>query len=417
MEHSNKDVLGRLQLGDEQAALVVVGRYEDRLQRLAQSLLSRRLQQRVDAADVTNSAWRSFFLAARAGKVNVPEHDELWPLLATILARKVARHADWHRALKRDVGRELVVDPVAFGNAIHPPEAGANDLQELLLRGLPLAEQNILQLLLQGYDQREVAVQSGCSERTVRRLLHRLKRETVTSLSSQRFGYGELHLLEYVGQGAIAKVYRSLLDSIGDVVAVKFLKRAYWAEPRAVKSILDEAELASRVRSPHIVQHYGWGTTRAGGIFLVMEWIDGLTLDQWSAVSHSHDELTACATQIGTGIAALHAAGIVHGDLSLRNIMRRQNGSIVIIDLGQARHLTQGHLPHGGTPAFLAPEVESGGLADERADLYSWAAVMAELFRRSEQAALPEVIVRCLAKMPEQRPGSMDEVFKLMKSS
>ncbi|HQR43782.1 MAG TPA: hypothetical protein PLX97_13905, partial [Gemmatales bacterium] len=73
--------------------------------------------------------------------------------------------------------------------------------------------------------------------------------------------------------------------------------------------------------------------------------------------------------------------------------------------------------PHGGTPAFLAPEVESGGLADERADLYSWAAVMAELFRRSEQAALPEVIVRCLAKMPEQRPGSMDEVFKLMKSS
>ena len=94
-------LLERFRTGDEQAATLIFERFAKRLSSLVQSRLSRKLTQRLDAEDVVMSAYRSFFVRARAGQFAVDEPGDLWRLLAQITLNKLYRSADEHSTVER----------------------------------------------------------------------------------------------------------------------------------------------------------------------------------------------------------------------------------------------------------------------------------------------------------------------------
>jgi DNA-directed RNA polymerase specialized sigma24 family protein len=98
MTHSSAELLDRYERGDSAAADQLFARYADRLLALARSRLSAKLARRIDADDVVQSTYRSFFARARDGQFTADEPGDLWRLLATIALHKVRRQARRHRA-------------------------------------------------------------------------------------------------------------------------------------------------------------------------------------------------------------------------------------------------------------------------------------------------------------------------------
>ena len=179
------ELLNRIRQGDERAAADLFERYVERLIRLAQSRLSAKLQRRVDAEDVVQSVYRSFFSHARSGRYQLQQSGDLWRLLAAITVNKVRNQARHGRAQKRAVTAEetavlntttLGLSPEAVCQAPTPEELGVL-LEEIEneMRGLSQLKRQIVELRLQGVANEEIAEQVRCTERTVQRTLKQLK--------------------------------------------------------------------------------------------------------------------------------------------------------------------------------------------------------------------------------------------------
>jgi len=171
--------------GDESAAWALYERYVKRLVGLARSRLSRKLTARVDAEDVVQSVYRSFFRNAQAGRYELEQTGDLWRLLASITVNKVRDQAKRHTQQKRTVDRESAgadsEAPVeSFGSLIADepsPEAAAMliDEMEQVMTQLDQSQREILELRLQGHIVEDIASMVHCSERTVRRKLDRIE--------------------------------------------------------------------------------------------------------------------------------------------------------------------------------------------------------------------------------------------------
>lgn len=178
---SNRDLLDAWRTGNQYAATVLVRRYMGRLTSLASSRLSRKLARRLDAEDVVLSAWRSFFAATGRYQVDVPGDDNLWPLLVTMTLRKLSRQAARHTADRRSIDAEVQLHdetnwPVIVSQDPTPAEAAmVTDEIENLMSGLAPIDREILTKRLQGEQHASIAAAVGCSERTVRRSLARLR--------------------------------------------------------------------------------------------------------------------------------------------------------------------------------------------------------------------------------------------------
>lgn len=178
-------VFDRLQGGDEQAAREVFDRYLRRLVALARSRLSDRLQQKVDADDVVQSAFRSFFVRARDGQYVIERSGELWSLLASITRNKLLKKAEHFRHQKRDLQRDRVLaasDDSSCDRAfiVEPTEEEAvalSDEVEFLMRELVPRQRTMLELRLQGQTIPQIADAVERSERTVRRFLIQFRKE------------------------------------------------------------------------------------------------------------------------------------------------------------------------------------------------------------------------------------------------
>jgi len=177
-------LLERVKSGDERAAGELYDRYVGRLLALTEQRISNKLGRRLDAEDVLQSAYRSFFAGARQGRFVVKQSGDLWRLLVAITLNKLRMQAKLHRRKKRAIGRE---DSIC-GDSLYglPPEqvadeptpdeavALAEELENLMAQLKPL-ERDILRLRLQSHTIDEIAERVGRSERTVRRLLERLR--------------------------------------------------------------------------------------------------------------------------------------------------------------------------------------------------------------------------------------------------
>lgn len=180
------NLLAHIRAGDEQYEERVFDGFVDRLIQLARSRLSPSLARRVDPEDVVQSAFRTFFRNARAGRYELRQSRDLWRLLAAVTINKVRRHVEHHTAQCRTVAAEKSwgggddsgpSGPQALARDPSPEQAAAlADEVAQMMNGLTPVYRKILQLRLQGQSAEETAREAKCAERTVHRAMEIARR-------------------------------------------------------------------------------------------------------------------------------------------------------------------------------------------------------------------------------------------------
>ena len=196
MPEDSRELLVRYQRGDPTAAEAIFARYANRLLALARSRLSPKLARRVDADDVVQSTYRSFFVRARGGEFVAGRDGDLWALLATITLHKLGRQSQRHQAAKRSLQREVSVPCGAIDSLANLADrepspadvvAAVEELHWLMSQFDPI-QRKALQLRLQELTTEEIATTIGRSERTIRRWLLEARELLAARWTRQRSG-------------------------------------------------------------------------------------------------------------------------------------------------------------------------------------------------------------------------------------
>jgi len=191
------------------------------------------------------------------------------------------------------------------------------------------------------------------------------------------------HLLERVGEGGTAEVYRAQHADRGPC-AFKVLRPRLQSDPNAVTRFLREAGYGARVQHPGVVRTYDFGEAE-GQQYLALEWAAGISLAE---LVQREGRLTlsrvgSLVRQLGDALGAAHSVGIIHRDLKPENIMYDEaTDTVKLLDFGIARDTDQpseSRLTRTGffvgTLQYVAPESLSGELVDGRADIYCLATI------------------------------------------
>lgn len=437
------ELLARVARGDASAELAVYDRYADRLLSLAEQRLGDKFRARASAQDVTQSAWRSFFLHARGDRFEVSQAGDLWRLLAKITMHKLGRQLERHTAAKRDVHQELATEPAALVErqpAVIDVVA-ARELLQLALADLPTAQRDVIEVVLSGKSLEQLAAQSGRSVRTARRLLqqarqsieHRLQQppQDISSTAGNRatvdntpplLNSEDYRLHQMIGAGAMGRVFRATEHSTQRTVAVKALRKHWQSDERAVERFVQEAQTLLSIEHPGVMAVTGLGRFPAGGWFLAGEYVDGPNLQ--TQLTKRRFDLPRAAelmNQIAEAVEHVHQCGVVHCDLKPANILLRCSGEPVVTDFGFAWSLQQGPSPLwvksvGGTSGYVAPEVLAGQPPSPAADVYAlgvlaWQLVSAANLREepeSPSAAMArwrQLCLRWADAVPGNRPA------------
>jgi eukaryotic-like serine/threonine-protein kinase len=196
---------------------------------------------------------------------------------------------------------------------------------------------------------------------------------------------GKYRLEEEIGRGSMGTVYRAVHVSLGQRVAIKLISTEHSQSAEARLRFSVEAKAAAKLRSRHVVAVYDDGETAEGNPYIVLELLEGETLEQ--RLERDHDvplgEAVRIVTHVGRALARAHAQGIVHRDLKPANVFLvraedDEQGFIAkVLDFGIAKLEggEKGTTQAGtvlGTPLFMSPEqVRGASSVDHRADLYS----------------------------------------------
>ena len=189
---------------------------------------------------------------------------------------------------------------------------------------------------------------------------------------------GRYRLGDLIGRGGMGEVYESIDPRTETPVAVKMLAPTSLSNADHVKRFLRELRTAAAIESPHVVRVFEVGEQPLP--HLVMERLRGRDLAEILRKPRAmgHDRVVEMLRQVGAGITAAWAAGVIHRDLKPQNVFNA-DGIWKVLDFGVSRladagdTLTAGHVV--GTPAYMAPEQASGGTVDHRTDLYALAAI------------------------------------------
>lgn len=191
-------------------------------------------------------------------------------------------------------------------------------------------------------------------------------------------------ILEQIGAGGMAFVYKAKCRLLNRIVAVKILKPEFNEDMDFVKRFGVEAQSSASLSHPNIVSVYDVG--QEGDIYyIVMEYIDGITLNKHIEKKGKLEwkEATKIAIQICLAIQYAHKNHIVHRDIKPQNIMLSNDGRIKVTDFGIARVTTASTITMEGSTLgsvrYLSPEQARGGYVDEKTDLYSLGVVMYEM--------------------------------------
>ena len=186
--------------------------------------------------------------------------------------------------------------------------------------------------------------------------------------------WGGLILLEEIGRGSFGSVFRAHDPQLDREVALKLLRRSPVDEALA-STLLHEGRTLARVRHPNVVTVYGAGE-HDGQVGLWMELVQGVTLERMLAVHgpFSAGEAGLIGQDLCRALAAVHRAGLIHGDVKTQNVMREQGGRLVLMDFGAGRARSSPSAVRSGiigTLPYLAPELLEGGEGTVRSDIYS----------------------------------------------
>jgi len=253
--------------------------------------------------------------------------------------------------------------------------------------------------------------------------------------------FDRYRVTERLGGGGMAAVYRAVHQVIDREVAIKVLFGELACDRAFAERFRREAQAASRIKHPGVVEILDFGATNEGMSFLVMEFLKGETLSDAIQRSGPFAPRRAAAVlrQVAAGLGAAHASGFVHRDLKPGNIMLVDAGTkdapneiAKILDFGLVQARSSGKDDEEsrltrtgqtlGTPFYMAPEQFQGEEATTRSDLYSLGTVLHEMLSGSSpfRGSLGEVVVQhASSKPPPLAPaGGLEKLAKkLMEKS
>ncbi|MEM6989733.1 MAG: tetratricopeptide repeat protein [Myxococcota bacterium] len=176
-----------------------------------------------------------------------------------------------------------------------------------------------------------------------------------------------------LGEGGGGTVYRAHDPELDRTVAIKVLRRLGGeGDDRLSTRALREGKSMARLAHPNVVAVHDVGSW-SGGIFIAMELVDGVDLQRWlDSEKRSQAAIVDAFVQAGEGLAAAHAQDLVHGDFKPTNVFVGNDARVRVGDFGLAREAGEAGTAAAGTPLYMAPEVHEGGVADARADQFSF---------------------------------------------
>lgn len=191
-------------------------------------------------------------------------------------------------------------------------------------------------------------------------------------------------ILEIIGRGGMAVVYKAKCHRLNRFVAVKILKDELAKDEDFRRRFRDESQSVAMLSHPNIVSVYD--VSRSGDVeYIVMELIDGITLNDYLERKSplKWDETTFFAMQIAKALEHAHSRGIIHRDIKPQNIMLLRDGTVKVADFGIARHAASNNTCNIGEAIgsvhYVSPEQAKGSHIDNRADIYSLGVVMYEM--------------------------------------
>jgi serine/threonine protein kinase len=250
--------------------------------------------------------------------------------------------------------------------------------------------------------------------------------------------FGQLEVLELLGQGGMGAVYKARQVKLDRLVALKVLPPAAALGPGFAERFEREARALARLSHPHVIAVYDFGEVQ-GLYYLVMEYVDGVNLRQAMAEGKlSPPQALALVGQLCSALQYAHETGVVHRDVKPENVLLDRQGRVKVADFGlaklvgpaQAGRLT-GTAQAMGTPHYMAPEQWERPLeVDHRADIYSLGVVFYELLtgelplgkfappsaKAGVDARLDGVVLRAMERQPEQRYQQMSEMKTAVES-
>jgi serine/threonine-protein kinase len=255
---------------------------------------------------------------------------------------------------------------------------------------------------------------------------------------------GRYEIIETLGCGGTSRVDKARDTVIGRTVALKSFLQGFGKNGE--QQFLREAQTIGRLSHNSIAQLYDVCTDSGGAPFLVMEFVSGKNLEQMLA--HSPIPFASAAVwaaDIASALACAHRAGIIHGDVKPSNIRVTEDDRVKLVDFGVARFASQvsGSDRVLGTPAYLSPEQIEGRKQDSRSDLFSLGVVLYEMItgvrpfagdslgevcaqiltanpvapsklNPAVPAAFDRIISRCLAKNPDERYQSGNDLARAL---
>ncbi len=242
-----------------------------------------------------------------------------------------------------------------------------------------------------------------------------------------------------LGSGGTATVYLARDPALDRAVALKVIRADGGA--RASSRLVREGQAIARISHPNVIHVYEVGREAEQLVYVAMERIDGVTLDRWLASAHDRREILEVLAGAGRGLAAAHAAGLVHRDFKPVNVMVGRDRQVRVLDFGLARTADDDRddadappppVSHGlldvdltvtgtltGTPAYMSPEQWRGQRADARSDQFSFCVALYRAltgrhpFDTSSRGALEaDVLAGRIPAMPRSIPRRLRGVLR-----
>ncbi len=256
-------------------------------------------------------------------------------------------------------------------------------------------------------------------------------------------------ILEKVGVGGMAEVFKGKDHKLNRYIAVKVLKEEFRENDGFVKKFKEEAQAAAGLAHPNIVNVYDVGDEN-GIYYIVMELVEGITLKSYiERKGHlTVKEATSIAIQVSAGLEVAHNNQIVHRDIKPQNIMISREGKVKVTDFGIAKATTSQTTTSSamGSVHYASPEQARGGYVDHRSDIYSLGVVLYEMvtgrvpfdgdtavavavkhlqdpivlpstYNQEISYSLEQIIVKCMEKSLDRRYQDMEDLIADLKQS
>ena len=186
--------------------------------------------------------------------------------------------------------------------------------------------------------------------------------------------WGPLTIIELIGRGTYADVYRARDPRLDRSVALKLLRHRQADDTALESEVIEEARLLARVEHPNVVAVYG-ADRIDGRVGIWMAFVEGRTLDQElrDGGPFAPGEVARVGIALCGALGAVHKAGLLHRDVKAQNVLRDREGRVLLADFGTGREVAQSAPANelAGTPLYLAPEVLRGEGASAASDIYS----------------------------------------------